>query len=119
MARQDFSHLVQPLRDLFERLGSQYQVLVTSVAHGGHAPNSAHYAHRAVDVGAVNSHLVGMNPTTWDYVNSLIQSGEVTKIGTIPEIANDPAMQAYAQTMGVELFTDEGTGPHVHVEWDK
>lgn len=96
--------------------------VVTSVMHGHHdGPSSGpnedpHFAGRAVDVGAFGNVPVGMNPTTWNAITGAIMSEEFSRIGTIPQIAENAAMQQFAQEHGVILFDDPGTGPHVHFE---
>lgn len=95
---------------------SQFQPDVTSVMHGGHAENSAHYAGKAVDVGAFGGTAVGWNAPTWNAIATAIMSREFNKVGTIPQLANNPQLQALARQYGVELFVDEGSGPHVHFQ---
>lgn len=84
--------------------------------HGGHATDSAHYIGKAVDVGAFGGESVGFNKPTWDAILTAIRSGQFNKIGTIPQLADNPELQAFAQSRGVTLFVDEGTGPHVHFQ---
>lgn len=92
------------------------QPTLTSAMHGGHVANSAHYAGRAVDVGAFGGVSVGPNKTTWDAIIAAIGSRRFSKIGTIPEIARSPQAQAWARENGVDLFEDVGSGPHAHFE---
>lgn len=94
-----------------------FDALVTSVRAGHHDDGPAgHAGWHAVDVGAVNGTTVGFNRATWDFVRAMIASGRLNKVGTIPEIADNPQMQAYARERGVVLFADPGTGPHVHLQ---
>jgi len=97
-------------------LDSNYDLTITSVAHGGHVKNSAHYDGRAADVGAVNGTAIGPNTQTWDFVRDAIASGKIQKLGTFAAIANDASMQEWAAEHGVELFVDTGSGPHVHLQ---
>jgi len=101
---------------------SRFAPLVTSVMHGHHegattGPNEdPHYAGRAIDVGAFGGTPVGFNPPTWQAVMNAIASRRFQAIGTIPEIASNPQAQAWAKANGVNLFTDVGSGPHVHLQ---
>lgn len=90
--------------------------LVTSVMHGEHVKNSAHYAGRAIDVGAFGGVPVGMNEPTISGILGAMMSGRFEKIGTFEALAQNPQMQAYAHQYGVELFTDNGSGNHVHMQ---
>ncbi len=101
---------------------AQFAPTVTSVMHGGHegptsGPNEdPHYAGRAVDVGAFGDTTVGFNQSTWNAIVAAIQSGQFSKIGTLPELADNAELQQYAKANDVDLFVDQGTGPHVHFE---
>lgn len=89
---------------------------ITSVRHGGHVKGSAHYDGRAVDVGAFGNVAVGYNEPTWRAITAAIQSGQFSRIGTTAKLATNKALQAYARANGVNLFVDEGSGPHVHFQ---
>lgn len=96
---------------------AQFNPQVTSVRHGGHMKNSAHYAGRAVDVDSFNGTPVGFNESTWYTVQSLIQSGQFEAIGVqVPQIANSKELQAMAAQYGVNFFYDHGSGPHIHLQ---
>lgn len=89
---------------------------VTSVMHGSHVANSAHYAGKAVDVGAIEGTAVGWNKPTWDAIVYAIMSRRFDKIGTIAPLVSNPQLQALARMYGVTLFEDEGSGPHIHFQ---
>jgi hypothetical protein len=84
--------------------------------HGGHVKDSAHYAGRAIDVGGWGPVLVGYNKATWQAIMTAIASRRFQKIGTLGAIADNPQAQAFARANGVDLFQDEGSGPHVHFQ---
>ena len=94
----------------------EFAPTVTSVMSGQHEKDSAHYAGRAVDVGAFGGTQVGLNEPTWDAIVGAIESGRFSKIGTMGVLAQNPRLQAFAKANGVTLFVDEGSGPHVHFE---
>jgi hypothetical protein len=89
---------------------------VTSVISGPHVPGSAHFDGRAIDVGSIAGQAVGFNRATWNFVIEAIQRGGLSRIGTIAAIVNNPQMRAFAAQHGVDLFEDEGTGPHLHLQ---
>ena len=89
---------------------------VTSVMHGEHVKDSAHYQGRAVDVGAFGGVPVGLNQQTWQALTYAIASRQFQKIGTIAALVSNPQLQAFARANGVELFEDEGSGPHLHLQ---
>lgn len=84
--------------------------------HGGHVQNSAHYAGRALDVESFGDTPVGWNEPTWNAVVTAIQSGQFQKIGTFRRLAMQAQIQSLAKEYGVEVFVDEGDGPHVHFQ---
>jgi hypothetical protein len=104
------------MRTAFETAMAHFDPLITSIEHGGHVANSAHYQGRAIDVGAFGGTPVGMNEPTVAAVIAAIFSREFEKIGTFGELANNPRLQELAKQYGVELFTDEGSGRHVHLQ---
>ena len=114
-AQADVSRTTPEMQNAFGVV-SQFQPVVTSVMHGGHVKDSAHYAGRAIDVGAFGRTPVGRNATTWQALTDAIGSHRFEKIGTIPQLADDPRLQAWARENGVELFVDEGSGPHIHFQ---
>lgn len=83
---------------------------VTSLISGPHAPNSAHFAGRAMDVSLPHT------AAGWDFVAEQIKSGKWARIGSTADVVNNPGMQMLARRYGVVLFDDEGTGSHVHLE---
>jgi hypothetical protein len=89
---------------------------ITSVVSGPHVKGSAHFDGRALDVGSIAGQVVGMNRATWDFVVKAIQRGGLSRIGTIAAIVNNPQLRAFAAQHGVDLFEDEGTGPHLHLQ---
>jgi len=109
------SGVTDRMKDAF-RVVEQFRPTVTSVSHGGHVKDSAHYAHRAIDVGAFGGTSVGFNVPTWQALMTAIASRRFEKIGTFGQLANNPTAQAFAQQNGVELFTDEGSGAHLHLQ---
>lgn len=72
-----------------------------------------------MDVGAVDGTTVGPNQTTWDYLVKVIASGTLAKVGTFGKFANNPQLQDWAKRHGVELFQDEGSGNHLHLQVGK
>ncbi len=111
----DFTHTQPQMQAAFDAV-AQYAPLVTSVMHGEHVKGSAHYEGRAVDVGSFGGTAVGFNVPTWSAVMGAIGSGKFQKIGTLAAITSNAAAQAWAKQNGVELFEDEGSGPHVHFQ---
>jgi hypothetical protein len=102
---------------LYDRLRDLgFDPLVTSATEGKHVKNSAHYAGKAIDIGAINGVTVGDNPATFNALLDIIEKGGVKKIGTTKGLAGRRDLQQWAQQHGVELFIDEGTGPHIHAE---
>ena len=83
---------------------------ITSLISGPHAKNSAHFAGRAVDVSLPHT------ADAWRFIVAQIKSGKWKRIGSTAAVANDPRLQALAKDNGVDLFLDEGTGSHVHLE---
>jgi hypothetical protein len=93
-----------------------FRPTVTSAISGPHAPNSAHFSGHAVDVGAVNGAAIGFNQQTWDFLTRAIASHQLSKIGTTAALVQ--ALTPWARLNNVQLFTDPGTGPHAHLEYD-
>lgn len=91
---------------------------MTSVISGPHVPGSAHFDGRAIDVGSIGGAVVGFNRRTWDFLVAAIGGGALKggRVGTIGAIANNPQMRAFAAAHGVDLFEDEGTGAHLHLQ---
>lgn len=83
---------------------------ITSLISGPHVADSAHFQGRAVDVSLPHTEAA------WNFLIMQIKSGKWAKMGTTADVVNNPGMQALAQRYGVELFEDEGTGSHVHLE---
>lgn len=81
---------------------------VTSIISGPHVKNSAHFAGRAVDIS------LPRNEAGYEFVIDAIDSGHFSRIGTIPELVK--RLGPYAAEHGVEMFSDPGTGDHVHLE---
>jgi hypothetical protein len=115
-AQSDVPQTTPTMQSAFAHVLSLFNPTVTSVMHGGHVKDSAHYAGRAIDVGAFGGTAVGFNLPTWQAIMSAIASGKFERIGTIAAIVNNPQAQAYARSRGVLLFEDEGSGNHVHFQ---
>lgn len=81
---------------------------ITSLISGPHVKDSAHFQGRAVDVSLPHT------AAAYDFIVEAIQSGHFSRIGTTKEVVD--RLGPWAQTMGVEMFEDEGTGSHVHLE---
>ena len=81
---------------------------VTSIIAGPHVKDSAHFAGRAIDVGLPKT------KQGYDYIVQAIDSGKFSRIGTTKVVVD--RLAAYAKQKGVDMFVDEGTGPHVHLE---
>lgn len=89
---------------------------VTSVVSGPHVKGSAHFDHRAIDVGSVGGKSVGANPETFAFISNAIQHGGLQRIGSTAAIVNNLKIRQLAAKYNVDLFTDEGTGPHLHLQ---
>jgi hypothetical protein len=89
---------------------------VTSVVSGPHVKGSAHFDGRAIDVGTVGGVAVGDNAPTVGFLIRAIEKGGLQKIGSTLSVINNPQVVKAAQDHGVELFEDEGTGPHMHLQ---
>lgn len=113
---------VQPALSSAFQVVAPFDPTITSVMHGQHeGPHSGpnedpHYAGRAVDVGAFGGTIVGMNRPTWNAITQAIASRRFSKIGTLPQLADNPELQRFARENGVVLFSDPGDGPHVHLQ---
>jgi hypothetical protein len=83
---------------------------ITSLISGPHVKNSAHFQGRAVDISLPHT------AAGWNFVVNAIKSGRFSRVGSTADVYNDPQMQALAKQYGVDLFLDEGTGSHVHLE---
>lgn len=83
---------------------------ITSLISGPHVTNSAHFQGRAVDVSLPHT------KAAWNFIVQQIKSGRWARVGTTSDVVNDPGMQALAAQYGVQLFLDEGTGSHLHLE---
>lgn len=81
---------------------------VTSLVSGPHVKNSAHFAGRAVDISLPRSQA------GYEFVVDAIDSGYFSRIGTVPALVK--MLGPYAREHGVQMFEDEGTGDHVHLE---
>ena len=82
---------------------------VTSLISGGHKGwGHAHGA--AVDVSGSKT------KSAWSWIADQIRSGRWNHIGSTEEVYADPGMQALAQQYGVDLFHDEGSAFHVHLQ---
>jgi len=114
-ARIDLPHTTQQMQQALSFI-YPFRPDVTSVSHGEHVKDSAHYQGRAVDVGAFNGVSVGYNAQTWQAITTAIASGQFEKIGTTWKLAQNPQLVKFAHDHGVELFVDEGSGPHVHFQ---
>jgi hypothetical protein len=107
----------QALIDGLGALERSHRIVVTSVRSDHHDDGPAgHAGGKATDVGAVDGVTIGNNPQSRKFLEDAIASGAFAKIGTTGVLANDTHLQALAQEHGVALFTDEGTGPHVHLQ---
>ncbi len=98
------------LRGAIQTMQLPQGMSITSLMSGPHVTNSAHFAGRAADVSLPHT------KAGWDFVVNAIRSRRFSKIGSTSDVVNNPQMQALAQQNGVELFLDEGTGSHVHLE---
>ena len=114
--RADISRATPQMQRALGSVVGWFSPEVTSVMHGEHAKGSAHYQGRAVDVGAFGGVPVGYNAPTWQAIANAIMSRQFSKIGTIAAFANNPQVQQFARQYGVEVFEDEGSGPHVHFQ---
>jgi hypothetical protein len=82
---------------------------MTSLISGPHH-GAGHREGRAADFALPHT------AQAWAFIASAIRSGRFSAIGTTAQAAENPDMQALAQQYGVDLFVDEGTGSHVHLE---
>lgn len=83
---------------------------ITSLISGPHVKDSAHFAGRAVDISLPHT------ADAWRFLVAQMKSGKWARIGTTAAFANDPQVQSLAKSLGVQVFVDEGTGSHVHLE---
>lgn len=101
--------------------GLSHKIYISSLCHD-HGDDSelgphSHYAGWAVDIAEIDGVIVGDNPTTRAFVRECLADNRfVTKVGTIGALASDPTLQAIAAAHNCELFEDEGTGAHVHIQ---
>lgn len=80
----------------------------------GHRPGNA--PGWAIDVGTVDGIDVGDNHETRQLIRDLLACKKVTKVGTTGVVATREDLQGAAAQAGKPLFTDEGTGFHVHFQ---
>jgi hypothetical protein len=92
-----------------------FDIGLSAVREGQHTKNSFHYRGMAEDIATINGVPVGNNEQTISFlVANIIHNPYVKALGTIADLATNPQLQALAHKYGKELFTDIGTGPHVH-----
>lgn len=106
-------------------------VLITSLEHDHHddsalgltaeqvaagVKNHGHTNGFAVDLGEIDGNIPAHTPAYKTYIKELAQIKYVTKIGTIPELAEDKELVAFCGQHNTVLFSDPGDGPHVHCQ---
>ncbi|HTD36626.1 MAG TPA: hypothetical protein VK669_03845 [Candidatus Limnocylindrales bacterium] len=83
---------------------------------GPHGHHPGHNPGWAIDVATVDGIDVGDNHQTRQLIRDLLACEKVTKVGTLPAVANRADLQAVANATSKALFEDAGTGPHVHFQ---
>lgn len=107
--KHEFSVVTPRLQDAIRSTPIPQGMQMTSLISGPHT-GLGHAQGRAVDVSLPHTQ------SGWQFVVNAIKSGKFSAIGSTSMVVNDAAMQALAQKYGVDLFLDEGTGSHVHLE---
>lgn len=114
-----------PNKPGYQNIGKGRKILVTAAysdhhddsalgPHGHHPGNNPGWA---IDFVPVSDPYLRDAAATKTMINELLaQNYYVTKVGVPGVYANDAGLQRAAQQAGVALFTDEGTGPHVHIQ---
>jgi hypothetical protein len=114
-----------PTKPGYEQLGKGWKIIVTS-AHSDHHDDGnlgphGHNPHGApgwaVDFVPVSDPRLTNAPQTIELIRQLIEENPfVTKVGCPQVYANNPGLAGEAGKCGVVLFTDVGTGPHIHIQ---
>ena len=108
------------MRSAFTSALGSLDPYITSIEHGEHVKDSAHYQGRAIDVGAFGGTAVGVNQPTVAAIVRAIVSGQFQKIGTLKALVDNPMLQRLASMYHTELFEDDertgASGPHVHFQ---
>lgn len=107
---KEYTEISPRLRAALGQIRLPQGMEVTSLISGPHAPGSAHFAGNAADIGLPHN-MVG-----WNFVISAIRSGLFSRIGSTADVYKNEGMQRLAAEYGVDLFHDEGTGFHAHLE---
>ena len=106
--RKEFSEVTPELQEALQSIRLPEGMSVTSLISGPHVKNSAHFDGRAVDVSLPHT------KAAYDFVVNAIGSGRFARIGTTQSLVD--RLGEYAAQHGVEMFVDEGTGSHAHLE---
>ena len=109
----------------YEKIGKGRKIIVTS-AHSDHHDDGnlgphGHNPHGApgwaVDFVPQEDPQLKVAANTLAVIAELIEGNYyVTKVGCPGVYAANSTLQAKASKCGVALFTDEGTGPHIHIQ---
>lgn len=78
--------------------------------------NHGHHNGWSVDIGEIDGNVPADIPAYYTYIKELAQIKYVTKIGTIPALAENEDLIAFCNQHNTVLFSDPGTGPHVHIQ---
>lgn len=106
--RGEYQQVTPALRSDIAGLQLAPGMQVTSLISGPHVKDSAHFQGRAVDISLPHT------KAAWDWLIEQIKSGRWSRIGTTGEAVD--GLQGFASQYGVQMFEDEGTGSHVHLE---
>lgn len=114
-----------PTKPGYERLGGGWKLIITSL-HSDHHDDGdlgphGHNPHGgpgwAVDFVPANDPKLQNATQTRELLRQLIRRNPfVTKVGCPQTYAEDAGLQADARACGVALFTDRGTGAHIHIQ---
>lgn len=109
----------------YEKIGKGRKILVTAAysdhhddsnlgPHGHHPGSNPGWA---IDFVSLTDPYLQNADQSVALIRELIeQNYYVTKVGCQAKYAGNAALQAAASRCGVALFTDEGTGPHIHIQ---
>lgn len=114
-----------PSKPGYANIGKGRKILVTAAysdhhddsnlgPHGHHPGNLPGWA---IDFVPAADPYINDATTATQIIRELIeQNYYVTKVGCQAKYANDATLNQCANAAGVALFTDEGTGPHIHIQ---
>lgn len=79
--------------------------------------NHGHTNGWSCDIAEVDGHEIAVSAPIVHFVSELLAKNKyITKVGTIDGLVSRPDLQDLANQHGVLLFSDPGTGPHIHIQ---